>query len=137
MDEFRNRLMQIMHEKKITKAELFKLSHLKKSTFYNIFNEKTDPNNLSIDTVLAITKVLDTTPEFLIYGDESKRQRKTEYNKKEDVVDLKMKKNKIRIFKRGGGVEEYEVADDEIELWERMLKANKEIKEKHKNNNDF
>ncbi len=71
MDEIRQRILSLLSEKKISKAELQRIANLKKSTLYNVFNEKTDINNVSIGTMKSIARSLNTTLDYLIEGKNS------------------------------------------------------------------
>lgn len=66
----KEKLLQLLNERNMSKADLLRLSNLKKSTFYNIFDEKTDENNLNLDTVKELAKALNVSLDYLI-DDES------------------------------------------------------------------
>ncbi len=63
-----DRIVTKMQQLNITKAELQKKSGLKKSTFYNIFDKKTNTEKIKLETIRAIAIALNTTLDFLIYG---------------------------------------------------------------------
>lgn len=63
-----NRITARMIEIGITKAELQKRSNLKRSTFYNIFDPKTNENKLALETIRAVAIALDTNIDYLING---------------------------------------------------------------------
>ena len=60
MDRVKERIISLLNKKNISKAELQKLSGLKKSTFYNIFDDKTNSDNLCLKTLKALSNVLKT-----------------------------------------------------------------------------
>lgn len=62
----KEKLLKLLFERNMSKADLLRLSNLKKSTFYNIFDEKTDENNLNLDTVKQIAKALNVSIDYLI-----------------------------------------------------------------------
>lgn len=72
-----DRITQLMIEKNISKADLYRLTGLKKSTLYNIFDKKTNTDKVKLDTIKAIAKALDTTVDYLMFGNvrnESEKQ---------------------------------------------------------------
>lgn len=62
----KEKLLKLLFERNMSKADLLRLSNLKKSTFYNIFDEKTDENNLNLDTVKQLAKALNVSIDYLI-----------------------------------------------------------------------
>ena len=62
----KEKLLKLLFERNMSKADLLRLSNLKKSTFYNIFDEKTDENNLNLDTVKQLAKALNISIDYLI-----------------------------------------------------------------------
>ena len=62
----KEKLLKLLFERNMSKADLLRLSNLKKSTFYNIFDEKTDDNNLNLDTVKQLAKALNISIDYLI-----------------------------------------------------------------------
>lgn len=62
----KEKLLKLLDERNMSKADLLRLSNLKKSTFYNIFDVKTDENNLNLDTVKQIAKALNVSIDYLI-----------------------------------------------------------------------
>lgn len=71
MDKVKDRILTLLQEKNISKAELQKLSGLKKSTLYNVFDKKTNTDNLNLETLKSIAKALNVTIDYLIYGKEN------------------------------------------------------------------
>ena len=68
----KDRILNLMEQKGLTKADLFRLvPELKRSTFYNIFDSKTNPKNITLDTIRPIAKALDTTLDYIINGIEA------------------------------------------------------------------
>lgn len=57
------RLTEKMNNKNLNKMELARISGIKKSTVYNIFNGK---HNIKLETLRPIAKALDTTLDYLI-----------------------------------------------------------------------
>lgn len=66
--DFKSRILDILKNKKMTKADLFRNTNLKRSTLYNVFDEKTNPNNLNLETVKEIAHALNVSVEYLVYG---------------------------------------------------------------------
>lgn len=66
-----NRILTLMQEQNLSKADLHRLSGLKKSTFYNVFDEKTNPSKIQLDTIRAIADALNTSLDYLMTGKES------------------------------------------------------------------
>lgn len=65
------RLTEKMNNKNLNKMELARISGIKKSTVYNIFNGK---YNIKLETLRPIAKALDTTLDYLITGREQQYQ---------------------------------------------------------------
>ncbi len=63
-----DRILEKMDEKNYKKADLCRITGINTSTIYNIFDSKTNPNKIKINTIQAIAKALDTTVDFLVYG---------------------------------------------------------------------
>ena len=68
MDKVKERIISLLNKKNISKAELQKLSGLKKSTFYNVFDDKTNSDNLCLKTLKALSNVLNVSIDYLVYG---------------------------------------------------------------------
>lgn len=69
--ELINRILALMQEQNLSKADLHRLSGLKKSTFYNVFDEKTNPSKIQLDTIRAIADALNTSLDYLMTGKDS------------------------------------------------------------------
>ena len=66
MTTIMDRIKAIMQTKGITKADLVRLSGLKKPTVYRIFDEKIDGSKIRIETLAPIAKALDVELNFLL-----------------------------------------------------------------------
>lgn len=60
------RIKKIMDEKNLTKADLVRLSGLKKPTIYRIFDESIDGSKIRIETLAPIAKALDVDLDYLL-----------------------------------------------------------------------
>lgn len=63
-----DRINQILKEKNISKADLYRMTGLKKSTLYNVFDKKTNPDKIKLDTIKAIASALNVTVDYLMFG---------------------------------------------------------------------
>lgn len=61
-----NRVKALMHAKGISRADLVKLSGLKKTTVYRLFEDGIDDSKIRIETLAPIAKALDTNVDFLL-----------------------------------------------------------------------
>lgn len=66
--ELIDRILLLMQQQNLSKADLHRLSGLKKSTFYNVFDEKTNPAKIQLETIRAIADALNTTLDYLMTG---------------------------------------------------------------------
>lgn len=69
MDNIITRMLTLMEQKGITKYELHKLSGVSKSTIYNMFDPKINPELIKLENVRAIAESLGTTLDYLVYGE--------------------------------------------------------------------
>ena len=67
------RIKSLMDEKSLTRADLVALSGLKKSTVYNLFASTVKEEKIELETIRGISKVLDVTMDYLIYGEEKEK----------------------------------------------------------------
>lgn len=70
MEEVKGRILKLLKEKNMTKADLLKMSNLKKSTLYNVFDEKTDIGNVNLETLKSIANALNVSLDLLVSGKE-------------------------------------------------------------------
>ena len=61
-----NRVKALMHAKGISRADLVKLSGLKKTTVYRLFEDGIDDSKIRIETLAPVAKALDTNVDFLL-----------------------------------------------------------------------
>lgn len=60
------RVKAVMHSKGISRAELVKLSGLKKTTVYRLFEDGIDDSKIRIETLAPIAKALDVDLDYLL-----------------------------------------------------------------------
>lgn len=65
-----DRILKLLQEQKITKYELHKLSGIKRSTIYSIFDPKTSIDNVKSEHIKAIAKALNVSVDYLMEGEE-------------------------------------------------------------------
>lgn len=111
MDIIKVRILNLLKEKQMTKADILKKSNLKKSTLYNIFDEKTDVKNINIETMKEICSALNTTLDYIIDGNEELKYGSSN----------KQTENTIRLIARGGKVKEFKVSDEQRKAIETLL----------------
>ena len=114
MDIIKVRILNLLKEKHMTKADVLKKSNLKKSTLYNIFDEKTDVKNINIETMREICSALNTTLDYIINGNEELKYGSPN----------KQTENTIRLIARGGKVKEFKVSDEQRKAIETLLGKN-------------
>ena len=114
MDIIKVRILNLLKEKHMTKADVLKKSNLKKSTLYNIFDEKTDVKNINIETMKEICSALNTTLDYIINGNEELKYGSPN----------KQTENTIRLIARGGKVKEFKVSDEQRKAIETLLGKN-------------
>ena len=64
-----DRILALMKKKNLTKYELHKLSGIGRSTIYNMFDPKTNPELIQLENIRAIAQTLGTTLDYLVYGE--------------------------------------------------------------------
>ena len=112
-----DRILNLMNEQNITKADLYRLveQEVKRSTFYNIFDKKTNPYNLTLDTIRPIAKALNTTIDYIVTGNET-------YKSNEMITILDYQGEPLN----------YELTEDDAKalkyIAEKMSKSNKKDK---------
>lgn len=67
------RIKAIMEKRGLTRADLVNLSGLKKSTVYSLFSTKVNEEKIELETIRAISRVLNVTMDYLIYGEEKEK----------------------------------------------------------------
>ena len=72
----KNRVLDQMEKLGISKAELVRLSGVKKSTVYTFFQRDTE---LQLETLRPIASALKVSLEYLIYGEEKQTTEKKPY----------------------------------------------------------
>lgn len=107
--ELINRILAVMQERNLSKADLHRLSGLKKSTFYNIFDEKTNPSKIQLDTIRAIADALNTSLDYLMTGKESQ------------TITGSFRANTIISIGRGGKRTVYEINDEDAAIVDAFL----------------
>lgn len=103
----RERILILMKEQNISKADLYRMveKDLKRSTFYNIFDKKTNLSNITLDTIRPIKNALNTTLDYLITGEE----------------DCKSNKNNIITLFESGERIEYELSNEDRNTLKYLL----------------
>lgn len=66
-----DRIRKIMGEKNLSRADLVKLSGLKKTTVYRLFEEGVDDSKIRIGTLAPIAKALSVNIDYVINGVET------------------------------------------------------------------
>lgn len=111
MDIIKTRILNLLKEKEMTKADILKKSNLKKSTLYNVFDEKTDIKNINLETITAICSALNTTLDYIIDGNDELK-----YGSSKNQCE-----NTIRLIARGGTVKEFRVNEEKRKAIETLL----------------
>ncbi len=107
--ELINRILALMQEQNLSKADLHRLSGLKKSTFYNVFDEKTNPSKIQLDTIRAIADALNTSLDYLMTGKDSQ------------TIMGSFGANTIISIGRGGKRTIYEINDEDAAIVDAFL----------------
>lgn len=107
--ELINRILALMQEQNLSKADLHRLSVLKKSTFYNVFDEKTNPSKIQLDTIRAIADALNTSLDYLMTGKDSQ------------TIMGSFGANTIISIGRGGKRTIYEINDEDAAIVDAFL----------------
>lgn len=107
--ELINRILVLMQEQNLSKADLHRLSGLKKSTFYNVFDEKTNPSKIQLDTIRAIADALNTSLDYLMTGKDSQ------------TIMGSFGANTIISIGRGGKHTIYEINDEDAAIVDAFL----------------
>ena len=107
--ELINRILALMQEQNLSKADLHRLSGLKKSTFYNVFDEKTNPSKIQLDTIRAIADALNTSLDYLMTGKDSQ------------IIMGSFGANTIISIGRGGKRAIYEINDEDAAIVDAFL----------------
>ncbi len=107
--ELINRILALMQEQNLSKADLHRLSGLKKSTFYNVFDEKTNPSKIQLDTIRAIADALNTSLDYLMTGKDSQ------------TIMGSIGANTIISIGRGGKRTIYEINDEDAAIVDAFL----------------
>ena len=107
--ELINRILALMQEQNLSKADLHRLSGLKKSTFYNVFDEKTNPSKIQLDTIRAIADALNTSLDYLMTGKDSQ------------TIRGSFGANTIISIGRGGKRTIYEINDEDAAIVDAFL----------------
>ena len=108
--ELINRILALMQEQNLSKADLHRLSGLKKSTFYNVFDEKTNPSKIQLGTIRAIADALNTSLDYLMTGKDSQ------------TIMGSFGANTIISIGRGGKRTIYEINDEDAAIVDAFLK---------------
>ena len=104
-----DRVLALMDKQGISKAELQKMSGLKKSTFYNIFDNKTNPDKIKLETMRPIAEALNTTLDFHITGKDSQ------------TIMGSFDANTIIAIGRGGKRTVYKISDEDAAIVDAFL----------------
>lgn len=105
-----DRVLDLMKQQGISKGDLLRLSGLKRSTFYNIFDPKTNADKIKLDTMRPIAAALNTTLDYLITG------------KTTQSINESFNPNTIISIGRNGQRTVYEISDDDAQLVDAFLK---------------
>jgi len=65
--DFKDRLVELMSKNNINNSDLAKIANVSKTTIANYLNGKSEPD---VSTLYAISKALNTTTDYLIFGNE-------------------------------------------------------------------
>lgn len=68
-----DRIVELMNKQGVSKKDLLKLTGLSKSTFYYLFSDTINENKISLETIRPIAKALNTTLDYLIFGEDEKK----------------------------------------------------------------
>ena len=107
--ELIDRILALMQEQNLSKADLHRLSGLKKSTFYNVFDEKTNPSKIQLDTIRAIADALNTSLDYLMTGKDSQ------------TIMGSFGANTVISIGRGGKRTIYEINDEDAAIVDAFL----------------
>lgn len=115
--ELIDRILMLMQKQNLSKADLHRLSGLKKSTFYNLFDEKTNPDKIQLDTIRAIADALNTTLDYLMTGKDTQ------------TVMGSFSAHTIISIGRGGKRTIYNMSDEDAAIVDNLLERLSKKKE--------